>query len=329
MSFTIIHNDITKMETEAIVNAANSALKMGGGVCGAIFMAAGHRKLQAACDAIGRCDTGNAVITDGFNLKARYIIHTVGPVWHGGHGGESVQLRSAYRNSLELADAYHIKSIAFPLISSGIYGYPKDQALAVASGAIRDFLADHEMDVALVVFDRENIVLKKGLYQNIGHYLDAYTRDTLARADLEAAAVAEAESQPRLMEAPVGMDMPREDLDEAVSHLSESFTQLLFKDIDASGMTDVQVYKAANMDRKLFSKIRSQEGYTPKKPTVIALAVALKLDLTRTEALLASAGYAFNMSSRFDVICRYFIEKGGSDTYTINEALFCFGQPLL
>lgn len=329
MSFTIIHNDITKMETEAIVNAANPALKMGGGVCGAIFMAAGHRKLQAACDAIGHCDTGDAVITDGFNLRARYIIHTVGPVWHGGHGGESAQLRSAYRKSLELADTYHIQSIAFPLISAGIYGFPKDQALEIASSAIREFLEDHEMDVALVVFDRENIVLKKGLYQNIGRYLDAYTRDTLAQADLEAAAVAEANEEPQLMKAPLEMNLPAGDLNEAVSHLSDSFTQLLFKDIDASGMTDVQVYKAANMDRKLFSKIRSQEGYTPKKPTVIALAVALKLDLPQTEALLASAGYAFNLSSRFDVICRFFIEKGGSDTYTINEALFCFGQPLL
>ncbi|MGI5901582.1 MAG: macro domain-containing protein [Desulfitobacteriia bacterium] len=154
MPFTIVHKDITKMEVDAIVNAANTSLKMGGGVCGAIFKAAGAKELQAECDTIGSCETGQAVITKGYNLPAKYIIHTPGPVWQGGQKGEEMLLRNCYLNSLALADQHGCKSIAFPLISSGIFGYPVEEALRVARSAIQDFLREKEMDVYLAVVDK-------------------------------------------------------------------------------------------------------------------------------------------------------------------------------
>lgn len=154
MAFKIVKNDITKMKVDAIVNAANTALKMGGGVCGAIFKAAGAHELQKECDRIGKCDTGKAVITKGFKLPARYIIHTAGPVWRGGNFNEAELLRSCYLNSLKLAKENNCISIAFPLISSGIYGYPKDQALKITTSAINDFLLENDMDVYLVLFDK-------------------------------------------------------------------------------------------------------------------------------------------------------------------------------
>lgn len=153
MSFEIAHGDITKINADAIVNAANSMLQMGGGVCGAIFRAAGAIQLQKACNEIGRCETGQAVITKGFELPAQYIIHTVGPIWRGGMNGEAERLASCYRNCLELAKKHHITSVAFPLISSGIYGYPKEEALQIAIEAIGSFLKESDLTVYLVLYE--------------------------------------------------------------------------------------------------------------------------------------------------------------------------------
>lgn len=163
MPFRLVRQDITKMQVDAIVNAANTALQMGGGVCGAIFRAAGSAELQAACDRLAPIRTGEAVITPGFHLPARYIIHTAGPVYRDGKHGEEELLRSCYLNSLKMAQAHQCKSIAFPLISSGIYGYPKEEALRVAIRAIQDFLAEHDMEVYLVVFDEETFAISERL----------------------------------------------------------------------------------------------------------------------------------------------------------------------
>ncbi|NMC56056.1 MAG: macro domain-containing protein [Eubacteriaceae bacterium] len=152
MTLQIVNDNICNMKVDAIVNAANSSLKMGGGVCGAIFSSAGADKLQKECDSIGGCNTGDAVITSGYNLYAKYIIHTAGPIWRGGSSGEEELLRSCYINSLNLALKNNCKSIAFPLISSGIYGYPKEEAIKVAVNAISEFLSANDMDVYLVFF---------------------------------------------------------------------------------------------------------------------------------------------------------------------------------
>jgi O-acetyl-ADP-ribose deacetylase (regulator of RNase III) len=154
MLLSIVQNNITKMKVDAIVNAANTSLQMGGGVCGAIFSAAGADRLQNACDYLAPIKTSEAVITQGYALPAKYIIHTAGPVYHDGKHGEEELLQSCYRNSLDLAQKNGCRSVAFPLISSGIYGYPKDEALTVAKAAIEAWLTDNDMDVSLVLFEK-------------------------------------------------------------------------------------------------------------------------------------------------------------------------------
>lgn len=152
MAFKKVKGDITEMKTDAIVNAANSQLARGGGVCGAIFRAAASDKLQEDCRKLAPCPTGQAVITDGYGLPARYIVHTVGPVWNGGGNGEEKLLRSAYTSAMEQAWRKGCRSISFPLISAGIYGYPKDEAMRVAEEAIEEFTEEHDMEVYLVMF---------------------------------------------------------------------------------------------------------------------------------------------------------------------------------
>lgn len=326
MPFTIVRQDITKMKVDAIVNAANTDLAMGGGVCGAIFNAVGVSDLQTACDKLAPIKTGDAVITPGFKLPAKFIVHTAGPVYRGGKSGEEEQLRSCYLNALERAVENKCKSIAFPLISSGIYGYPKEEALRVATGAIQDFLGEHELDVYLAVFDKAAFAVSEKLLGEVESYIDEHyvAEHGLPRRkllDAEREALEEAD----LMQAPiVGAG-----IDDLVGSLDEPFSETLLRLIDAKGKTDVEVYKRANLDRKLFSKIRSNKGYMPSKRTAIALAVALELSLDETDDLLERAGYALSHSQKFDVIVEYFIVSGKCDIFEINEVLFKYDQPLL
>lgn len=157
----ILKENIIDSDAEIIVNAANSSLLAGGGVCGAIFQAAGMKELQKACDAIGHCDTGNAVITDAFHLKQKYIIHAVGPVWYGGNHHEQEDLYHCYRSSLDLMVKYHCHSIAFPLISSGIYGYPLEEAWKTALNACEDYLREHPEENLDIRFDVLDDTVKK------------------------------------------------------------------------------------------------------------------------------------------------------------------------
>ena len=318
------------MEADAIVNAANNRLKMGGGVCGAIFRAAGPEELQAECDSIGKCDTGEAVITKGYNLPAKYIIHTVGPVWEGGHKGEEKLLRNCYLNSLKLAQDNNIESIAFPLISSGIFGYPKDQAFRVAVTAIQDFLLENEMMVYLIVFDKEAVELGEKLFLSIekyidDHYVEERHEDRTERFVKEQQLAAKYLSEEILAPA----EKISLDLKDAVEQLDETFSEMLLRLIDEKGKTDVETYKKANIDRKLFSKIRLDKFYRPRKSTALALAISLELSLEETKELLRKAGYALSHSNKFDIIVEYFIKEGIYDIYEINEALFAFDQNLL
>lgn len=331
MPFAIVRNDITRMEVDAIVNAANTALQMGGGVCGAIFRAAGVEELQKECNAIGRCETGQAVITKGYKLPAKYIIHTPGPVWRGGHYGEEQLLRSCYLNSLKLAKEHNCNSIAFPLISSGIFGYPKDRALKVATTAISDFLKENEMQVYLVVFDKAAFSISEKLLGQIQsfideHYIDRHRPPRRELLEVETVALKEAMYVPKQIEYKIAGPAGLEDL---IGRLDESFSETLFRLIDAKGKTDVEVYKRANLDRRLFSKIRSNKSYMPSKKTAVALAIALELNLAETKDLLSRAGYTLSRSQKFDVIIEYFIRNGNYDIFEINEVLFYFDQPLL
>lgn len=331
MPLEIVRNDLTKMKVDAIVNAANTGLQMGGGVCGAIFRAAGVGELQAACDQIGGCQVGEAVITDGFNLDAKYIIHTPGPIWQGGTNQEDNLLKNSYFNSLELAKKYQCESIAFPLISTGIYGYPKEEALQIAISTISSYLLQHDLFVYLVVFDKSSFGISKKLFQTIEEYIDENYVDevglTFNRNRLEPYVLEEMRE-----EEPLEHEIFKEagySLVNLLDQLDESFSERLLRFIDEKGLTDVETYKRANLDRRLFSKIRTSVDYSPKKKTAVALAIALQLDFEETLELLSAAGYTLSQSSKFDVIIQYFIHQANYNIHQINEVLFSFDQPLL
>lgn len=327
MPLQLVRNDITKMKVDAIVNAANTALKRGGGVCGAIFSAAGAKELQAECDRIGGCKVGEAVISKGYNLPAKYIIHTVGPVWQGGHANEAQLLHNCYINSLNLALKHKCESIAFPLISSGIFGYPKDQALHVAISAISEFLLNNEANVYLVLFDKNAVTLSEKLFTAITEYIDDhYVDERLLRERHRGIEYVAGRAVIRQDEV---LYSPSRSLEDVLGQLDETFSEMLLRLIDEKGLTDVETYKRANIDRKLFSKIRSNKDYHPSKATALALAIALKLNLDETLDLLSKAGYTLSPSSKFDVIIQYFIEEGNYNIFEINEALFYFEQATL
>ena len=332
MPFQILHNDITNMETDAIVNAANSKLLEGGGVCGEIFSKAGRDELQKECTLLAPCAVGHAVITKGYNLKSKYIIHAVGPIYKDGNSNEETYLKSAYENSLKLSKDYNLKSIAFPLISAGIYGYPKEEALNIAISTIKEFLKDNEMDIYLVVFDRKVVQLSEELYENIKHYIDCFYEDENYAPrninDLEIEEIFEANYYSKQI-IHDEKSFSKESLESILDNMDETFSEMLLRLIDEKGKTDVQVYKKANMDRKLFSKIRSNKDYNPKKTTALSLAIALELSLDETKDLLSRAGYSLSPSNKFDLIIEYFIKNENYDIFIINEALFSFEQPLL
>ncbi|WP_433945497.1 macro domain-containing protein [Paenibacillus sp. SN-8-1] len=334
MPFTIVRQDITKVKVDAVVNAANTRLQMGGGVCGAIFKAAGASELQAACDKLAPIQIGEAVITPGFRLSAKYVIHTAGPVYIDGKHGEEGLLRSCYINSLQRAVEKSCESIAFPLISSGIYGYPKAEALRVATSAIQDFLSEHDIEVSLVVFDKAAFDVSEKLFSEVKafideNYIDDYgdsrRRNQFLPVEIDAIQTAEA-AVPKSI---ISEELNFGGIEDWVSVLDEPFSQTLLRLIDSKGKTDVEVYKNANLDRKLFSKIRSNKSYMPSKRTAIALAVALELSLEETDDLLERAGFALSRSQKFDVIVEYFIVNGKYNIFEINEVLFKYDQPLL
>jgi len=369
------------MEVDAIVNAANSTLLGGGGVDGAIHLAAGPKLLEE-CRKLGGCRVGEAKLTRGYELPSRYVIHTVGPVWQGGQTGEEEQLRSCYRNALSLASGRRCKSIAFPLISAGAYGYPKEAAMRVASEEIRAFLMQEksgEMMVYLVVYDHETTRIGASLYPDMESYIDdhyAYAHritnagslsdaalSDMARRDIASRETAMREmerreaARRRAEEEKYGMpqmNMPApyvsgtssaakgygmgtrgqakktaSSIDEALRNMDEGFAAALLRRIDQSGMTDPQCYNKANIDRKLFSKIKNKKNYKPSKQTVLAFCIALELPLTDTEDMLRRAGYALSPADMGDVIVRYFIERRVYDIDEINAVLFDRDQRLL
>lgn len=323
MPLQIVRNDITKMKCDAIVNAANSTLLGGGGVDGAIHKAAG-KGLLFECMKLGGCKTGEAKITGGYNLPCKYIIHTVGPVWKGGHSGEEELLRSCYRESLLLAKKNDCESVAFPLISAGVYGYPKDKALQVAVDEISSFLFENDMTVYIVVFDQKSFNISQKLVSDIREYIDE--RYVEKHAAMESIRLT---MMPPMAVSDMASKESLDSLDNALKQIDESFSQMLLRKIDEKGMTDSECYKKANVDRKLFSKIRSDIHYKTSKNTAIAFAIALELDLDETKELLMKAGFALSHSNKFDIIIEYFIVNGNYNIFEINEVLFAFDQALL
>ena len=339
MPIQIIRNDITKVKCDAIVNAANSSLLGGGGVDGAIHKAAG-KGLLLECMKLGGCKVGQAKLTKAYKLPSKFVIHTVGPKWKGGQKGEKELLESCYRESLRIAIDNNCESVAFPLISSGVYGYPKDQALRVAVDVISSFLVEHDMLVYIVVFDKSAFQISEKLFTDIASFIDDKYVDThfefnRTRRDAWGESTLLGETRILPDEDFVGMSSPCAQavtapkaisLEDAVNQIDESFSQMLLRKIDEKGLTDAECYKKANVDRKLFSKIRSDVHYRPSKPTTIAFAVALELSLEETKDMLMKAGFALSRSNKFDIIIEYFISNNNYNVFEINEALFAFDR---
>lgn len=343
MPLQIIRQDITKMRVDAIVNTTNEEMVGYSGVDLAVHQGAGPL-LELECAKLAPLGLGTAKITKGYNLDAKYIIHTSGPVWRGGLVGESIILKSCYLESLKLAVKHGCNSVAFPLISSGVYGYPKDQVLKFAVQVITEFLFEHELMVYLCVFDRKSYEFSQKLFAEINEfiddeyveehdedYLDEYELCESPKCDMSvrySLSIDECEKSIK-PSAPL-TSATNKSLNEYMKEMDKSFAYKLFDLIDKRGMTDVECYKKANVDKKTFSKIKCNPGtYRPSKQTAVAFAIALKLNLEETQDLLASAGLTLSRSFTFDKIIRYFIQKEVYDIFEINEALFEFDQVLL
>ncbi len=340
MPFKIVRNDITKMAVDAIVSSTDPDFSGSGGADGSIRRAAG---LRLAPGRLRPIRPGEAKLGRAGRLPCRYLIYTLGPVWQGGDGGEEEILAACYRSCLELAEKKGCKSIAFPLISSGAFGWPKELALKTAVNTIVDFLLENDMEVYLVVYDRRAYQISSELFADIKSYIDDnYVQEQAWGLGLKGLGLGlrpmkgEADGCPPpapLMKnyaAPhIRPARSRASLEELLSQVDESFSQMLLRKIDEAGMSDAQCYKKANIDRKLFSKIRSDINYRPSKPTALALAVALELPLEELKELLGKAGFALSRSSKFDIIVEYFVSRGNYNIFEINEALFAFDQRLL
>ena len=334
MPFTVVRNDITKMRVDAIVNTANPRAVIGIGVDSAIHAKAGPELLEAR-KAIGSIAVGGAAVTPAFGLDAKYVIHTVGPVWQGGEFGEERLLRSCYDNALNLAVERECGSIAFPLISSGNYGFPKDRALQIAISAFSAFLMEAEMEIFLVVFDQKAYRLSEQLFRGVKSYIDQHFVDACERANygrpnrIRRRRDTELLCEKSVVAEMMPCAMPSMSLDEFLRAKDAGFTEKLLELIAARGMKNSAVYKRANISKQHFSKIINDPNAKPSKPTAIALSLALELDLDETRDLIGRAGYALTNSSTFDLIIRYFIEKRQYNVVEINIALYEFDQSLL
>lgn len=375
MPFSIVRDDISRVHADVLVNAANVRLAPGGGVCGALFSAAGFDEMRAACEAIGGCATGDAVATPAFNLPARWCVHAVGPIWRGGRAHEEELLHCCYRSAFARAVELGARSVAFPLISAGIYGFPVERALAIVREEVAAFLRHHdEVALTLVVFERAVVQMGNTLVEQVQEYIDdeyvdsssfmrrdtgelerelQWTEDASAPLSVE---MAEPVALPEyLQEDDASIAAPRPfvaanirmpgaampgapsragatldaEIAQLVATLDAPFSTTLLALIDARGMTDAEVYHRANISRQLFSKIRGNESYRPSKQAVVALAIALELDMSATQDLLARAGFTLSKSSKFDVIVRFFIERGIYDLFQLNEVLFAYDLPLV
>lgn len=358
MPLKIVRNDISKVKADAIVNSANKAPICGGGAEYHIYNAAGYNDLLKAREQVGPLKVAQVAVTPAFALQAKYIIHTVGPKWNGGDSGEALALANCYRGALEKAQELGCQSIAFPLISSGVFKFPKDSALKIALNAIGEFLQANEMDVMLVVFDRKAFEVSEELSDDIQAFIDDnYVQDKYS--DVRRYVGQRWRNNGDVLEC-AGRNVPLEDFidlrgiqslleksecieessatdeDDAAQNIEdilakpgETFCDKLFSLIHEKNQDDVEVYKRANLDRKHFSKIRSNVNYRPTKKTALALAIALRLNLAETNDLLARAELALSPSNKGDLIVRFFIEQQKYDIWELNSMLFKFGQPTL
>lgn len=342
MPLTIIRDNIVNARADAIVNTANPLPLIGSGTDTAVYEAAGEEELLAARKAIGVIAEGDAAVTPAFGLDAKIIIHTVSPVWDEAEKETKTELlASCYRKSMELALEHGCERIAFPLLASGSNGFPKDIALNTALNTIQSFLLSHDMDVLLVVFDRSSFELSSRVFHDVREYIQEH--QVIEAEDAEYAPKLHISGRrrrrPDLFQLQMPLPLAKEEAAgqnyamglvlPKLPMQEDTFQKKLFTLIDESGESDPAVYKRANIDRKLFAKIRKDENYKPSRKTAIALALALKLSLKEAEDLLERAGYALSMSTIFDLIIRYCFEHGVYDIIEVNSILFEFDQEML
>lgn len=354
MPLKIVRNDITKMNTDAIVNTANEHVTVGPGCDIAVYNAAGYDELlQYRARNIGAVPEGEVFITPGFNLQAKYIIHAVSPFYQGGNNREETKLRSCYRKSLQLAKDNNIKSIAFPLIATGGFGYPKEEGLRIAVDEINAFLMHNEMLIYLVVFGSETTKLAEKIYPDLETYIDTHYVESKYEEEYGYAYQPHPEiyhqrckkikkvDVKKLLEEEIVIEKTREArvfdfgvqdesrLKERVLHPADTFSQSLMYLIKTKKMENSEVYKRAILDRKVFSKIKNDINYHPNKLTALCLCIGAKLNLDESRDILARAGYALSPCDKRDIIFSYFIENEIYDMIELDIQLEEHGLPCI
>lgn len=339
MPLQFIRDDIVRIRADAIVNVVNVKHIQEGSIGRTLSDSTETLQFKEVYDRIRQCKVGQAVITDGYKLASKYIIHTIEPAWQGCKFGKEVQLRSCYRNSLKLAKSQNLNSIAFPLIFPEVSGYTQEKSMSIAVSEIRSFLKKSDILISLVISPSEHEQLRNQLFKPISSYIDARTafsrRAVSTSSDIDTeqsfTCAVQIDCQCAQVNAtrPMASTQANTKLRQYLDHVADSFTEMLLHFIESKGYQDVHVYQRANIDRRLFSKIRSNPQYKPSKNTAVALAVALRLNLDQTKDLLARAGYALSPASKFDLIVEYFIRDGNYNIHEINEALFAFDESLL
>lgn len=361
MPIKLIREDITKLAFDAIVAPTDTRFSHGGGTDAAIHHAAGE-ELYRACLACGELCVGGAVVTSAFNLPSKYVIHTAGPVWRGGVCGEEELLRSCYSEVLRLAKERGCESLAIPLISSGHYGFPKDKVLRIATEEIRKFISDDDMFVYIVVYDKTAYSISRSLFTDVSDFIGSAllvceekmpshsysdepgrammsesasppkpTSDGWAEYDSESfllpteASLKTGGLPPKPTSRARSVPFAHEELKDILKRIDRGFAETLFYYIDRKGLTDVECYKRANVDKKTFSKIKCNKNYKPSKITAVSFAIALRLNIRQTNHLLNTVGMSLSRSSKFDLIIEYFIRTGNyKDIFDVNEVLYQF-----
>lgn len=359
MAFKIVRNDISKVKADIIVNSANTKpICAGYRTDAAIYEAAGYEEMLAARQKIGDIEVGHAEVTPAFKLRAKYVIHTVGPRWIDGNSGEPEALRSCYRESLAKAVALKARSIAFPLISTGAFKFPKDKALDIVTEIVREFTSEHELDVILVVYDEESFALTSELMDFVeayidNHYVGKVTEERLEkyhsmnspdeerwqwRGDVGACDMEPVCEAPHLLSEEDERACAAEksapevflasktkfetDLENKLKDFEiQTFGKRLAHHLYEKKLDSATVYNAVFMDRKHFSKLLGDKIKLPRRETVLAIAVGMKLNVLETKDLLSYAGYSFTHYNLTDVIVSAFIEREIYDIWKINELL--------
>lgn len=325
MPFTIVRNDIVNMDVEAIVNSSGTRTSRVGGVEGSI-LDVGGRTLREEIKALGKLSVSEAKFTSAKNFLADYIIHVRGPKYKSEEDADAeILLRESYKNCLNIAMQLKVKSIAFPLISSGSYGYPKKRAMVVAQEEILRFLEMNDLMIYLVVYDKESLTISEDFQLNVIQYIGT---NYVLRREHSARKMQTYDSRNRDVRSRQ-IQPKKTSLETSINNVKEGFTKTLLSLIDETGQKDSYIYKKANIDRKLFSKIRNNPHYRPSKNTILAFAIALELSLLKTNNLLSKAGYILSESIPFDVIISYCLKKEIYDIYEVNNILFLYDQELL